>query len=199
MIEHQVKLYTKEKKVICFVGIDPSQINGKTAGAIATILVIDGVIKEVNTIELNNTAQDIFNGFNTLLKYYIDMYADKPEDGFAISCYIEKVWGMPNQGVAGINAFMEGFGILKGFLISMGIAFEEIIPKTWQKHYLPTGTVKDIEKSTAQNKALHKKKLLEVAQNIFPVLTDKGKKVNLKNCDSLLIAYYLCKEYLAKK
>ena len=83
---------------------------------------------------------------------------------------------------------MEGYGFIKGVLLTLGLPMVELIPKTWQKDYV---SVKSLTRTD------HKNVLKSKAQQIFAdarIENIKGvQKITLKNCDALLIAHYLCK------
>ena len=49
------------------------------------------------------------------------------------SIVIERVHAMPKQGVASMFTFGQGFGILQGLSSGLGIPYEFVMPKTWQK------------------------------------------------------------------
>lgn len=98
-----------------------------------------------------------------------------PDETF---CLIEKVHSMTGQGVKSMFTFGQHYGFLRGLLVAHRIPFEEVPPKTWQMSF-------GIKGGTGVSKTLHKNRLKQKAQNLFPDM-----RVTLKTCDALLIAEY---------
>jgi crossover junction endodeoxyribonuclease RuvC len=61
---------------------------------------------------------------------------------------IEKVGGMPGQGVASTFTFGTGYGQIQGLLAGLGIPFELVTPQAWKKLVL-AGTTKDKDAAIA--------------------------------------------------
>lgn len=92
---------------------------------------------------------------------------------------IEKVHSMPKQGVVSSFTFGQGYGFLRGCLIALGIPFREVSPQAWQKYLEIPRRSKD------ETKTQFKRRLLSVAQQMFPDVN-----ATLKTADALLIAEY---------
>lgn len=87
-------------------------------------------------------------------------------------CFIEHVHARPGQGVVSMFTFGQGYGFLRGCLISNKIPFEEVNPMKWQRG---VGCVARGDKN----------KLKAKAQQMFP-----GLDITLKTADAILIAEY---------
>lgn len=55
---------------------------------------------------------------------------------FCARAYVEKVGGMPKQGVASVFTFGAGWGLVRGILCGLGISYELVTPQRWQKEIL---------------------------------------------------------------
>ena len=86
--------------------------------------------------------------------------------------YIENVHSMPGQGVASSFKFGRNLGMLRAFLIALGIPFEAVSPQRWQK---AMGCLTKGDKNVSKRKA----------QELFPSL-----KITHAIADALLIAEY---------
>jgi crossover junction endodeoxyribonuclease RuvC len=142
------------------IGIDPG------ANGAYTVIYEDGKM-EVNNLpesfELVETLKDLM----------------PLESDIKVICYLEKVGGH----VAGRSSpgsymfnFGQGYGILKGVMMALGIPFMLVRPQDWQKGIgglVPGG----------ENQASRKHALADEAKRRHPDL-----KVTLKNADSILIA-----------
>lgn len=108
-------------------------------------------------------------------------------DGTAFAV-IEKVQPMPQMERGVISAFKLGmsYGFLRGCLIALGIAFEEVRPQKWERAMGIT-VVKGESSTTKKNR--HK----GMAQQLFPFC-----KVIHQNADALLIAEY-CRRVRAER
>ena len=147
------------------IGIDP----GKNGGI--AILRGDGVVTDV--CAMPDTAHDLLQ----LLREYAS-YGD-------CVCYLEKVGGMPGNGASAMFSFGRGFGHIEMCLLALCIPTTEVIPQKWQRYFGVGGS--SITKSSAVEKREHKNKLKFKCQQLFP---DLGKRITLRTCDALLIAYY---------
>jgi hypothetical protein len=92
---------------------------------------------------------------------------------------LEKVHAMPMQGVSSTFKFGEAYGTIKGILASLGIVYDEVTPRSWQKALgIPA-------KKKEDPKTKHKQDLKFHAQRLFP-----EERVILETADSLLLAKY---------
>jgi len=92
---------------------------------------------------------------------------------------IEKVHAFPGQGVTSMFTFGQGYGFLRGVLVALAIPFEEVTPQKWQKYF-------GLSKKKNETQPNYKKRILQVAQNMFP-----DSSVKLQTADSLMLAEYL--------
>ncbi len=98
--------------------------------------------------------------------------------------YMEKVGGyiagarMPGSRMFN---FGEGYGFLKGVLMTQCIPLELVTPQKWQKD-LSIGE---------KDKAERKRRLKEKAQQLYPQVDG----VTLKTCDALLILHYALQQH----
>lgn len=123
-----------------------------------------------------------------------------------LKCYLEEVGGyVGGEGQPGSAMFRfgEGYGIIQGILIALGIPYELVRPQKWQKIFSigsaglirgnyagmpPLQAQEEKRKISALNaraKTAHKNKLKETAQRLFPSC-----KVTLATCDALLLMEY---------
>jgi len=149
-----------------YLGIDPG-LNG----GIAAIEKLDTSLKILLVTKMPRTDKDIF----TLLADLTDL---KP-----VAATIEKVHSMPGQGVASTFKFGKGFGGLLMALTGLGVPYEEVSPRRWQKalYFSP-------RKST-ESKTAFKNRLKRKAQELYPDVN-----VTLAVSDALLIMTY-CYRY----
>lgn len=158
-----------------FIGIDPSAINAKTSGAICINVrstTGQSLFDSTHCILLKQTMKDVNEQFSEILGQYPD------KEKYAI---IEKVWILPKQGASGMTEFITGYGFLLGLLVAHKIPFVQMVPKTWQSHFTP---------KIAKDRSEHKNDLKQIAQN-----TSAYPKITLYNCDAILIALYLQKNF----
>lgn len=103
--------------------------------------------------------------------------------GDKIVVVMEKVCGFCGQKQPGAAMFKfgEGYGLLQGVIMGMGLRLELVTPQTWQKT-LGLGTHKGM------NKTQWKNKLKAEAQRLYP-----QQKVTLATADALLILEYAIK------
>lgn len=142
-----------------FLGIDP--------GASGGIAVLDTCTNyaRVVTHTIPQTESDLYALFATL---------SPPSKAI-----IEKVHAMPKQGVTSMFSFGQIYGFKRACLISLGIPFDEVAPKTWQKELglsFPKGTPYSERKKLARMKA----------QQLYP-----GLEFPKECADALLILEFL--------
>lgn len=94
-------------------------------------------------------------------------------------CFIEKVHAMPKQGVTSTFTFGQGYGFLRGCLVSHKIPFETVTPRKWQ------AALSIPAKKKSETQRQHKHNLKQKAQNLYPQVS-----LTLSTCDALLIAEY---------
>lgn len=139
------------------VSIDPG-----TLGAI-TVFKPTG---EIIPTKMPDTPKDVFD----LLR--------EAKNNFTVTCYMEKVQGLPGMGGSPMFNFGKGYGHLEMALLALEIQTVTIRPQEWQKT-LGIGTKGKLTTTAWKNKLKAK------AQQIFPQL-----KVTLWNADALLIGWY---------
>jgi hypothetical protein len=138
-----------------FMGIDPGQ-----SGGIA--IIFENGKAEVT--KMPETERDVFDIIHEYT--YLDLF-----------CMLEKVHAMPGQGVTSMFKFGQGYGFIRGCLISLDIPFDDVTPQKWQKHIgCLTGGDKNVSKSKAQQ--------------LYPYL-----KITHATADALLIARYAMEIY----
>lgn len=89
-----------------------------------------------------------------------------------IKAYLERVSAMPRQGVSSTFKFGQSYGMLRAFLVALGIPFETVAPGVWQR---------SLGCLSGGNKAVTRAK----AQELWPHL-----KATNATADALLIAEY---------
>lgn len=155
------------------LGIDPG-----LSGGIAK-LKQDGSRWLPSAIQMPGTEKAIAD-------YLWSMYLEAKESDVEILCFLEQVQVMPairrvktkdgiqrieaNPGIASTAKFMQGYGFLRGCLITIGIPVEDIRPQAWQRF---------LGCMTRGNKNVSKAK----AQQLFPTL-----RITHAIADALLIA-----------
>lgn len=92
---------------------------------------------------------------------------------------IEKVHSFPGQGVASTFTFGNNYGQWQGILSALGIEYELVSPRMWQKKYQPLSKVKKDRKN----------ELKSLAKSCFP-----KENVTLYTADAILLALYLKEE-----
>lgn len=65
------------------------------------------------------------------------------------SINIEKVGSMPNQGVTSTFNFGEGYGMIQGVLVGMGLGYNLVTPQVWKKKFNLIGSQKDYARTCA--------------------------------------------------
>lgn len=145
------------------IGIDPG-----LSGGIAVL----GNSLEIITHKIPETESDLYQLFASL--------------GPPSKAIIEKVHAFPGQGVSSMFSFGQIYGFKRACLHAVGIPFDEVPPKTWQKELgivFPKGT------PYAERKKIAKMK----AQQLYPGL------VFPKECaDALLILEFLRRREVGK-
>lgn len=106
--------------------------------------------------------------------------------------YIEKAQAMPKQGVTSMFSYGTLFGMWRGMLVALGIPYEIIPPRTWQKVML-SGVQRDDTKAAS----------ILVAKRLFPGVnllpTPKCRKHSDGMADALNIAEYGRRTYLGAR
>ena len=92
---------------------------------------------------------------------------------------LEKQQPYPKQGVNSVFTLGAHYGLLRGFLVVLGLPFIEVHPKTWQAAIF--GDAKNLYGSTPKERSL------KLAKELFPHI-EIGKKDG--RADALLIAEY---------
>lgn len=134
------------------MGIDP----GKSGGI--AVISLDGSRYAAESM-IKKTVKDRFD----LLRFHSE---------FVKYTFIEKVHGMPNDGPNRAFKFGRNYGEWHGLLTSLGYAYEEVLPVTWQRN---------LKCLTGGDKRISKNK----AEQMFP-----GVRVTHATADALLIAEY---------
>lgn len=137
-----------------FLGIDPG-----AAGGLGKIVVDDNG-QRASVFSLKGlTEKDIFQLFKDITPW--------PQNTFAL---IERVHAFPVNGSIGNFKLGYSYGALRMALISLGVAFDEVTPQTWQR---AMGSL------TRGDKRISKQK----AEQLFPAL-----KITHAVADCILIA-----------
>jgi len=134
--------------MVAILGIDPGAKGGFALGS-----------EETTHWKMPESERDVYESIHTV--------ADVAD--FA---YIEAVHSMPGQGVASMFKFGMNYGMLRAFLIALGIPFETITPAKWQ------GVLQC--RSGGDKKVTYRR-----AQELFPAI-----KVTHYIADALLIMEY---------
>lgn len=90
--------------------------------------------------------------------------------------FIEKAQTMPGQGVASSGRYMDGYGVIKGICIGLGLPYTLVHPRTWKKLIMH-----DMGKEKGES--------IVRAKQLFP-LVDLPLKKDHGKADALLIAEY---------
>ncbi len=113
-----------------------------------------------------------------------ELFCEIAKGGY-VTALIEKVWGRPGMGGTTMFSFGSSYGSVRMAMICNGIAFDEVLPKTWQQSFgIPS-------KKKTETSVQHKNKLKAKAQQLFP-----NEKITLKNADAILICEYLRRKYI---
>lgn len=154
-----------------YIGIDP----GKTGG-ISMLLPGEFIEPRIIVYPMPLTEKGISNIFK-------DIVDPGNTSKIEVQALIEQVHAFPGQGVTSMFTFGQGYGFLRGCLVSLGIPFTEVTPQKWQNHY-------GLRKAKNETQTEYKKRILQKAQNMFP-----DTSVALSTADSLMIAEYLKQTY----
>ena len=146
------------------IGIDPGK-----SGGLCYIRSGDGEPDDWDTTKMPETETDI--GY-----WFEEVSESLREDGEQV---FEKVGSMPVNAARAMLTFGTNYGFLRACLICNKIPFEEVLPLKWQSGL---GIVK---RKKTETKTQFKNRLKAKAQSLFPHL-----KINLSNCDGLLIAEF---------
>lgn len=149
-----------------FLGVDPGVSGG--------IAVIDTVSDIVEARKMPATERELLDTVGTMT------------EGGKCFGFLEKLGGMPRspdgramQSPKTMLVMGTNYGMCRMALVAAEVSFDEVLPRTWQKHFslvFPAGKY-----TSTQKKNLHKQK----AERMFP-----GVKVTHHVADALLIAEY---------
>ena len=103
---------------------------------------------------------------------------------YNVRCWIERVWGSPNQSPQTAFSFGKNYGYWLGRLEYSGIKFDEVTPYEWQSQFISNFSSKSYKQ---KKKDLHQLCIKELEKNNFSI------KVNQKQADAVLIALALRK------
>lgn len=142
-----------------YLGIDP----GKTGGL---AWKWDGIGK-MEALKMPDTERDIFNLFEQIAQ-------STSGEAYAI---IEAVHAFPGQGVTSSFTFGRGYGFLRGCLIGLDYAFDQVTPAKWQR---AMGCLTKGDKKITKAKA----------QQLCPHL-----KVTHATADAILLGWYSWKHW----
>jgi hypothetical protein len=163
-----------------YIGIDPGKTGALTVSTKEQTYTINMPATRSETV-------DLFEGlYNTAL--CID------EKIFAVC---EKVSSMPNNSARSMFTFGQMYERVLCCLTSSCIPFELVLPNTWQKEFsIPKRKTMVVIKNGVETKqkepvSIHKQKILEKAQSLYPKL-NIGRK---DNADSVLIHEYAKRKY----
>jgi crossover junction endodeoxyribonuclease RuvC len=93
---------------------------------------------------------------------------------------MEKASAMPKQGVTGVFHFGEGYGMLQGIVLTLGIPLRLVTPQAWKKEIL-AGTTKD------------KAAAIDYVMRVYPsvnLIQPGHRKPHDGICDAVCIAEY---------
>lgn len=158
-----------------YLGIDPGESGGLA-------VVSNNRDRELYYTSMPTTEWDIW-------KWISDANSVNTPDGplRIQDCCIEKVHAFPGQGVTSMFTFGVGYGGLRMALISAQIPFQEVQPRTWQKHFGISPRKK------AEAKPAFKERLRGKCQQLFPSLDVWNNTLGIQRsvCDAILIAEYV--------
>lgn len=160
-----------------FVGIDPGAF-----GAMSAIIPDRGrTTVSYMSVEFK---QDSLNG-------YLDALKQLDSNGFTPKVIVESVHAMPGQGVTSMFSFGQRFGEIIGMLKTLGLGYELVPPKKWQKEL---GAIKPTE-SKADRKKLIAEKVIEIYPTTSVLI--KGIKGGYKDgvADAFGLAHFAYKHY----
>lgn len=98
-------------------------------------------------------------------------------------CVLEKQTPMPGQGVTSMFSIGYGFGLWEGILMSLGISYVVVHPRTWKKEML-----RDVPGTTGKGRSIL------AAQRLFPDVglrrSERARKPDHNAAEALLLAEY---------
>ncbi len=165
-----------------FIGIDPGMTGAIAAVCEGKQLVFDipifttekrKVIKGKSRIKKTNQIDPV--GLTRILS---DFACNFGIDNCTVG--LELVHSMPQQGVAAVFTFGEGYGVIKGVIGAIGLHCELVTPHKWKKYHDLLHTEKDDARL--------------LAQKIYP-LASLDRKKDSGRADALLIAHYVQHNY----
>ena len=126
--------------------------------------------------------QTMFVDFN--LRLYIDTINNIINADTTIRACIESVHAMPGQGVSSCFTFGQRLGELEGMLMTLGIPYELVPPKNWQK-------------ACGIQPKSDKKAIANVLSKLYPQAQLYGAKGGLLDgrSDALGLAHYIRLKY----
>ncbi len=149
-----------------FIGIDPG-----LTGAVA--ILPDGLLFDTPIAEVRRGKRTKRVYLETQMAAILRPYA-----GGQTYAFLEAVHAMPEQGVASMFGFGEGFGSWKGILAALEIPVTMVTPQAWKKALMPgMGREKDAARVRA----------LQLYPQLAPLLKLKR---DIGRADALLIAEY---------
>jgi Holliday junction resolvasome RuvABC endonuclease subunit len=165
------------------IGLDP----GSSSGGI-TIITVDGNSVPVHS-NLFGSIHQHEGEARMQLQFYTFIEHTPQEIATAIielseeyrgciQAAIEKVSGMPGQGVVSTFKFGKNAGLMMGWLGALKIPYEEVLPRKLQKYY-------SMKKNKGEARDPWKRRLLGRAQQLFP-----AHKIPTNCGDATLIAKY---------
>jgi len=97
-----------------------------------------------------------------------------------VCAFVERVHAMPKQGVSSMFTFGMSFQAVLSVLEVMGIQYQLVEPKAWQKNFGVVGKTKEGKKSA------------DIVKGFYPCAPIYGTKGGIKDgrCDAILIALY---------
>jgi len=115
-----------------------------------------------------------------ILRYLVEF---DPSEGVHLMIWIEKAFPMQKQGLSSTFKTGQGFGLWEGICIGLGIKYDIVSPRAWQKEVLA-----DMPAGDPKARSMGK------CQRIFPEIPlklPKGRKLTMDGrADSAMIAYY---------
>lgn len=129
----------------------------------------DKVRNEYATAEMGNILRTLIGG--------------APPEMIHIMVWLEKAFPMQKQGLSSTFKTGQGFGLWEGICIGLGIKYDIVSPRAWQKEVLA-----DMPAGDPKARSMAK------CQRIFPEIPlklPKGRKLTMDGrADSAMIAYY---------
>lgn len=149
------------------IGIDPGQNGGITSILNNRIVSIDA---------LTSNRDDMFELFKCVIGYGLKTY-----DTFI---FIENVHSMPRMNSKSVFTFGRNLGTIEGIISSFNIPEERLLyvtPQKWMKHF-------ELKRTPEESQYQYKQRLLLEARK--QASTAFSKEIDIKTCDSVLIALY---------